>query len=52
VFAPADGPALRRVLTALDNWLKHERKISRVAWHRKEKWIAEDTSDPGDGPID
>jgi hypothetical protein len=52
VFAPADGPALRRVLTALDNWLHREPKISRIAWHRKEKWIAEDTSDPSDRPID
>jgi hypothetical protein len=52
VYAPPDSPALREVLRALHNWLKREPRISAVTWHRKEKWIAEDTSDPSDGPID
>lgn len=51
VFAPPDSDSLRRLLAALDEWLKADPKISNVRWHRKERWIAEDTSDPSDFPI-
>ena len=52
VFAPSDGPALRRLLAALDRWLKAQAKLTDLKWHHKEKWIAEDTSDPADEPFD
>jgi hypothetical protein len=52
VYAPPDSPELRKVLQALDGWLKGAPKISAVTWYRKERWIAEDTTDPSDRPID
>lgn len=51
VFAPPDSPNLRRLLLALDRWVKAQPKLSNVRWYRKEKWIAEDTSDPSDVPF-
>ena len=51
VFAPPDTANLRRLLSAVDCWIKDQPKLSNVRWYRKEKWIAEDTSDPSDGPI-
>jgi len=52
VFAPPDTPALRQVLSALDRWLKAHSKVTRVTWHRKEKWIAEGRPvDPNDTPF-
>ncbi|MHC4402429.1 MAG: hypothetical protein ACYTG0_22420 [Planctomycetota bacterium] len=52
VFAPVDGPALRRLLSAVDRWLKAHPKLTEIRWHRKERWIAEDTSDPSSRPFD
>ena len=51
VFAPPDSPNLRRLLSALDRWIKKQPKLGNVRWYRKEKWIAEDTSDPCDVPF-
>ena len=51
VFAPRDSDALRRLLAALDDWLKTHPKLTHVRWHRKEKWAADDLSDPSDTPI-
>jgi len=51
VFAPRDGPGLRQLLSTLDRWLKAQPKLADVRWFRKERWIAEDTSDPRDGPV-
>ena len=51
VFAPPDSISLRRVVSALDRWLKSHPKLTGLRWHRKEKWIAEDTSDASDTPI-
>jgi hypothetical protein len=51
VFAPLDGPGLRQLLSALDRWIKAQPQLSDVRWYRKERWIAEDTSDPSDGPV-
>ncbi|MFH1267936.1 MAG: hypothetical protein ABIK89_19635 [Planctomycetota bacterium] len=52
VFAPSDSSSLRRLLSALDRWLGAQPQLTGVRWHRKEKWIAEDTSDPSDTPFD
>ena len=52
VFAPPDSPALRSLLTALDRWLKSQSLLSQVRWYRKEKWIAEDLSDPDSQPLE
>jgi hypothetical protein len=51
VFAPPDSPELRRLLAALDRWLKGQPDLRDVQWHRREKWMAEDTSDPSDAPF-
>ncbi len=51
VFAPHDGPELRRLLSAIDDWLKSQPAVSGIRWYRKEKWIAEDTSDPSPMPF-
>jgi hypothetical protein len=51
VFAPPDSPSLRRLLQALDRWLKAQPQLTDVTWYRKEKWIAEDLSDPSDRPL-
>jgi len=51
VFAPPDSEALRRLLSALDRRLKAHPKLTGVGWHRKEKWMVEDTSDPSDTPF-
>jgi hypothetical protein len=51
VFAPPDTPSLRRLLSAIDRWIKNQPKLSNVRWYRKEKWIAEDPSDPRDVPL-
>jgi len=51
VFAPPDSRELRQVLLTLDDWLKAHPKLSDVRWFRKEQWIAEDTSDPGEVPV-
>jgi len=52
VFAPPDSPGLRRLLAALDARLRAHPGLGPVRWHRKERWLAEDTSDPGDGPVE
>ena len=52
VFAPPDSPGLRRLLTALDARLRAHPALGPVRWYRKERWMAEDASEPGDGPID
>ncbi len=51
VYAPRDSPALRRLLSALDHWLKGHPKLSDVRWYRKERWFQEDTSDPAEFPL-
>jgi hypothetical protein len=51
VFAPRDSQQLRQLLAALDDWLKSQPSLSRIRWHRKEKWLAEDTSDPSPVPF-
>ena len=51
VFSPPDSSALRRLLSLLDNWIKAHPKLSHVQWHRKEKWLFEDPSDPDEVPI-
>jgi len=51
VFAPPDSSHLRRVLSVLDDWLRGQPRLTDVRWYRKERWIAEDTSDPGDTPF-
>ncbi len=51
VFAPPDSHELRRLLAALDGWLKDQPTLSRIGWHRKENWLMEDTTDPAPGPI-
>ena len=52
VFAPPDSPALRQLLIALDRWLADQETLTDVAWHGKERWMAEDTSAAGTGPLD
>ena len=52
VFAPPDSPNLRRLLSAIDRWINNQPKLSNVRWYRKEKWIAENLSDPGEAPFD
>jgi hypothetical protein len=51
VFAPRDSDSLRRLLAALDGWLKSHPKLSGVAWYRKEQWLREDFSDAAQGPL-
>lgn len=51
VFSPPDGPALRRLLVVLHEWLQSHPKLADVRWHRKEKWLFEDASDPAEGPL-
>ena len=51
VYSPPDSQALRRILSALDLRLKGNHLLGGVAWYRKERWIAEDTSDPSDTPF-
>lgn len=51
-YAPRDSRALRRLLAVLDRWLKSHPRLSGVGWHRKEKWLVEDLSDPAPGPVD
>ena len=50
-FSPPDGAPLRQLLQTLHDWLKTHPKLTGVAWHRKEKWLLEDTSDPSDTPV-
>lgn len=52
LFSPPDSPALRQLLGTIDDWLKSQPAISVVRWHRKEKWLYEDTSDPNGKPVD
>ncbi len=52
VFSPPDSPGLRRLLLSLHDWLKSHPKLTGVQWHRKEKWLFEDPSDPAETPID
>lgn len=51
VFAPPDSSRLRRLLVALDGWLKSQPKLSEVAWHRKEQWFADDSSSAASTPL-
>jgi hypothetical protein len=51
VFSPPDGLALRRLLGVLHEWLQSHPKLADVRWHRKEKWLIEDASDPAEGPL-
>lgn len=51
VFAPSDSPDLRRLLSSLDEWIRSHPKLSGLEWHRKERWLFEDASDPADAPI-
>jgi len=51
VFSPPDSPGLRRLLGALDGWLKSEPRLSDFRWHRKEDWLAQDTSRPAESPL-
>jgi len=51
VFSPPDSTGLRQLLFALDHWLKSHPKLSGVQWHRKEKWLFEDATDPDELPI-
>lgn len=52
VYAPPDSPQLRRLLRALDSWLQSHEKLSQVAWHKKQRWVDDDKSDPAAGPIE
>lgn len=52
VYAPADTPALRRVLTAIDGWLRAQPNIRGIGWHRKERWMREDPTDPAEKPFE
>ena len=52
VFAPPDSPQLRQLLTALDRWLQNNPQLTKVQWHRKEHWLAEDTTNPANTPLD
>jgi hypothetical protein len=52
IYAPGDSPALRRLLAALDAWLKSHPKLSGVGWHRKEQWLGSSFSDASPGPIE
>jgi hypothetical protein len=51
-FSPADSAELHRLLSLLNDWLHAHPKLSDIRWYRKEEWLAEDTSDPGDGPLE
>lgn len=51
-FAPADSAELGQLLSLLNDWLHAHPKLSDVRWYRKEQWLAEDTSDASDGPLD
>jgi len=51
VFSPPDSPELRQLLSAIDGWLKRHRTLSQIAWHRKQDWLAERTTEPTPGPI-
>jgi hypothetical protein len=51
-YAPPDSRALRRLLAALDAWLKAHPKVSDIGWHRKELWLDGIASAPAPGPID
>jgi hypothetical protein len=51
VFSPPDSPGLRRLLGALDDWLKSQPRLSHVHWHRKEDWLAENTSRAAKAPF-
>ena len=51
VFAPRDSGPLRQLLAALDDWLKSQPGVSAIRWYRKERWIAEDVSDPSPAPF-
>jgi hypothetical protein len=51
VFAPPDSSRLRRLLLALDAWLKRNRQFSQIRWHRKEQWFSEDYSNPANEPF-
>ncbi len=52
VYAPPDSPELRRLLTALDSWRQSQEKLSQVGWHKKQRWVDDDKSDPAAGPIE
>jgi hypothetical protein len=52
VYSPPDTPQLRELLIRLDRWLKSHSPLSDVAWHRKERWLARDATDPRPGPIE
>jgi hypothetical protein len=51
VFSPNDSPELRRLLWALDEWLKAHPGVSNIRWYRKEDWLAQDTTNPSPVPI-
>ena len=51
VFSPPDSPELRQLLSAIDGWLKRHRTLSQIAWHRKQDWLTERTTEPAPGPI-
>jgi hypothetical protein len=52
VYAPGDSPALRRLLAALDAWLKSHPQLSGVGWHRKERWLGSSFSDASPVPVE
>jgi len=51
VFPPPDSAALRHMLSSLDRWLKGHPGLSEIRWHRKEKWLGKDRSQPHDEPF-
>lgn len=51
-YAPSDTPAVRRLLTMLDRWLKTHPKLSQVGWHRKEDWMDQRPSAPAAVPVE
>lgn len=51
VYAPPDSSCLRRLLVTLDQWLKSQPTLSAVAWHRKERWFADDSSSASSVPL-
>jgi hypothetical protein len=52
IYAPGDSPALRRLLTTLDGWLKGHPQLSSLGWHRKEKWLGPAVSEPAPQPFE
>jgi hypothetical protein len=51
IYSPPDTRALRHLLSALAEWLHSQPTLTEIQWHRKERWLLEDVSDPDDTPV-